>query len=522
MRKKAQDVGITRLYDTTQLGGLPPHKRTQAPPPVVSPVATRSALSACCFGTLCLPRVTGVGGLCLSLATKDLQCNACLDNAARLRLLQGMLQVTRLSGFHSWRRRRRTPLPWLQKLSRITIYVTSLAPTLAWMEVALPAILSNTVTSELAGARPASLAAPLPGDPDALVWSLYLLHHDRFAPALQALWRAIPRAARPQLSSARGTLFGLGREAPHQPQCWLREGPSAPSLRCCSPLCAPGSTAKKSTSAPRYRQAFQAHMCDRCVLQWNKAKAVLCTHAAVAQARQRPLAPVLQTIVASIPTGLSGKALTAAFQAVVSTPLQKLLGHVVVLEAYYCLLHDTSDALLQRGQSPSKRPSLSITPSWFQDWSRAHPYEAPPPPASDTGGAPTSAPAAPPVVRSQKRRRRARYRPPFKTQPLRPYSAADLASRRRRPRQPAPPVQPVLEPARSRHAASAARSEPSRPGPPLLWQTLVVLATAITSFGLSARVPLLRVQSDEGAPIVAPLSPARRGPPPPPPPGLPG
>ena len=189
------------------------------------------------------------------------------------------------------------------------------------------------MTCELAGARPAPLTAPLPGDPDAMVWSLYLLHHDRFTSALQALWRASPRASRPRLSPARGLLFGQGVEAPHQPQCWLREAPSAPSLRCCSPLCAPGSKAKKSTSAPRYRQAFQAHVCDRCVLQWNKAKAVLCTHAAVAQARHRPLGPVLQTIVASIPTGLSGKALTAAFQAVVSTPLQKLLGHVVILEA---------------------------------------------------------------------------------------------------------------------------------------------------------------------------------------------
>ena len=82
---------------------------------------------------------------------------------------------------------------------------------------------------------------------------------------------------------------------------------SAPSLRCCGPLCAPGSTAKKSTSAPRYRQAFQAHLCDRCILQWNKAKAVLCIHAAVAQVRQRPLAPVLQTIVGSIPRACLAK-----------------------------------------------------------------------------------------------------------------------------------------------------------------------------------------------------------------------
>ena len=56
------------------------------------------------------------------------------------------------------------------------------------------------------------------------------------------------------------------------------------------------------------------------------------------------------------PKGLSGKALTAAFQAVVSTPLQKLLGHVVVLEACYCLFHDTSAVLLQCGQSPSSDP----------------------------------------------------------------------------------------------------------------------------------------------------------------------
>ena len=111
----------------------------------------------------------------------------------------------------------------------------------------------------------------------------------------------------------------------------------------------------------------------------------------------------------------------------------------MVLEAYYGLLHETHDALLQRCQAPSKRPTLSTTPSWFQTWSRAHPYEAPPSPVHGSGDLSSSAPAVGSIVSAKMRRRRARYRPIFPTQALRPFTAPGPPSRRdRQTRRPIP------------------------------------------------------------------------------------
>jgi hypothetical protein len=520
---KAQDVCITSLYATTQLGGLPPHRRKAVAPPMASPVATRSALSAMCPGDLCLPRTMGVGGLCLSMATRDLQCSTCLDHAARCRLLKGMLVTARLPGFLTWRRSRRRPLSWRQALPRLTDYVASLVPTLPWMEVALPATLSATVTRELAEARPVSTLGPLAGDPDPLVWSLYLLHHDRFLASLSALWCAIPHGSRPVVSPAQRLLFGLAAEAVHQPQSWLREPPQTPPLRCCSSLCAPGSTAKKSTSAVRYRQAFRAHLCNRCVLQGNKVRVALSTHAAVAQATKRPLSAVLQAIVASIPAGLSDKALSAAFQGVVSTPLQKLLGHVLLLEAYYCLHHGTQGALLQRCQSPSKRPTPRLTPVWFQEWSCAHPYVPPSSPASAGGATIAAAPLVVPVATVVKRRRRARYRPAYPTQALRAFTPARSTPRRRRSGRRSAPSVPTSQ-ATSQPTASAAILPPGPPPPalPMSWNTFFVLAAALLPLGLHAPAPPVMVRDGVMGSFLASPPSSRRGPPSPPPPGPPG
>ena len=149
-----------------------------------------------CLGPLCRTGRSGAVGLIYCLATRKLQCSECQEMEARQRLLEGMSQVACLKGFMMPLRVLRRPQAVQVEFPLLAAHLIQLAPGLSCHDVALPALLPSLVWSEVVQSRPKGVPLPLSGDPDPLVWSMYLREHKRFCGNVQALWRAIPSAHR--------------------------------------------------------------------------------------------------------------------------------------------------------------------------------------------------------------------------------------------------------------------------------------------------------------------------------------